>query len=195
DGKVGRRGDIVADRSRLWFAERGGASVGLAGTVAARSRATPAGEIGPDPGLVDLVPARRTRGYDMRRVVARICDDDSVFELQPNYARSVTTGMARLDGWSVGFIANNPMFNAGVLDPEACHKIIRLTTVCDSFNIPIIWLVDVPGFMVGKRVEHDLMLHWGMRMMQALQLASTPTLTVCLRKAFGLAWQAMNGAG
>ncbi|MCP5030642.1 MAG: methylmalonyl-CoA carboxyltransferase [Actinomycetia bacterium] len=158
-------------------------------------RAAPAGDIGPDPGLVDLVPARRTRGYDMRRVVARICDDDSVFELQPNYARSVTTGMARLDGWSVGFIANNPMFNAGVLDPQACHKIIRLTTVCDSFNIPIIWLVDVPGFMVGKRVEHDLMLHWGMKMMQALQLASTPTLTVCLRKAFGLAWQAMNGAG
>jgi acetyl-CoA carboxylase carboxyltransferase component len=152
-------------------------------------------DIAPDQGLVDLVPTRRTRGYDMRRVVAQLCDEGSVFELQPLFARNVSTGLARLDGWSVGFVANNPMFNAGILDPEACQKIIRLVTVCDSFNIPVIWLVDVPGFMVGKRVEHDRMLHWGMRMMQALQLASTPTLTVCLRKAFGLAWQAMNGAG
>ncbi|MEL7157149.1 MAG: carboxyl transferase domain-containing protein [Actinomycetota bacterium] len=158
-------------------------------------RTEPAGPIGPDPGLAEMVPTRRTRGYDARRVVARIMDGDSVFELQPGYARNVTTGLARLDGWSVGFIANNPMFSAGVLDPEACHKIIRLATLCDSYNLPIIWLVDVPGFMVGKRVEHDRMLHWGMRAMQALQLASTPTLTVCLRKAFGLAWQAMNGAG
>ncbi|MGI9612951.1 MAG: acyl-CoA carboxylase subunit beta [Acidimicrobiales bacterium] len=158
-------------------------------------RSEPAGPVGPDPDLQALVPTRRTRGYDMRRVVAKICDEDSVFELQPGYARNVSTGLARLDGWPIGFIANNPMFNAGTLDPEACHKIIRLTTLCDSFNLPIVWLIDVPGFMVGKRVEHDRMLHWGMRMMQALQLASTPTLTVCIRKAFGLAWQAMNGAG
>lgn len=151
--------------------------------------------LAPDPELGAMVPSRRTRGYDMRRVVARLCDEGSVFELQPGFARNVTTGLARLDGWSVGYIANNPMFNAGILDPEACQKIIRLVTVCDSFNLPVIWLVDVPGFMVGKRVEHARMLHWGMRMMQALQLASTPTLTVCLRKAFGLAWQAMNGSG
>ena len=158
-------------------------------------RAPSVGDIGPDPELAAMVPSRRTRGYDMRTVVNRICDPESVFELQAQYARNVTTGLARIDGWSVGFIASNPMFNAGTLDPEACHKIIRLVTLCDSFNIPIVWLVDVPGFMVGKRVEHDLMLHWGMRMMQAMQLASTPTLTVCIRKAFGLAWQAMNGAG
>jgi acetyl-CoA carboxylase carboxyltransferase component len=153
------------------------------------------GPIGPDPGLAELVPGRRTRGYDMRKVVGRLCDDGSVFELQPLYARSVCCALARIDGWSVGVVANNPMFNAGVLDPEACHKVIRLMTVCDAFNLPIVFLVDVPGFMVGRRVEHDRMLQWGMRMMQALQLATTPTLTVCLRKAFGLAWQAMNGAG
>ena len=163
------------------------------GQVAPRSE--PAGPIESDPELAAMVPARRTRGYDMRRVVARICDPGSTFELQPQFARSATTGLARIDGWPIGYIANNPMFNAGVLDPEACQKIVRLCTLCDSFNLPIVWLVDVPGFMVGKRVEHDRMLHWGMRMMQALQLASTPTLTVCVRKAFGLAWQAMNGAG
>lgn len=158
-------------------------------------RTEPTGPVESDPELAALVPTRRTRGYDMRRVVARICDPGSVFELQPQFARSATTGLARIDGWPIGFIANNPMFNAGVLDPETCQKIIRLCVLCDSFNLPIVWLVDVPGFMVGKRVEHDRMLHWGMRMMQALQMASTPTLTVCIRKAFGLAWQAMNGAG
>lgn len=158
-------------------------------------RAEPTGPVEADPELATLVPTRRTRGYDMRRVVARICDPGSVFELQPQFARSASTGLARIDGWPIGFIANNPMFNAGVLDPETCQKIVRLCVLCDSFNLPIVWLVDVPGFMVGKRVEHDRMLHWGMRMMQALQMASTPTLTVCIRKAFGLAWQAMNGAG
>ena len=150
--------------------------------------------IGPDPELTALVPARRTRGYDMRRVVARVCDDGSVFELQPLYAQNVVTALGRIDGFPVGVVANNPMFNAGTLDPESCQKIIRVMTVCDAFQLPVVFLVDVPGFMVGRRVEHDRILHWGMRMMQALQLASTPTLTVCIRKAFGMAWQAMNGS-
>jgi methylmalonyl-CoA decarboxylase subunit alpha len=153
------------------------------------------GSLDPDHELVDLVPSRRTRGYDMRRVVTRIADPGSVMEMQPLYARNISCSLARLDGWAVAFVANNPMFSAGVLDPQACHKIIRLITVCDAYQIPVIFLVDVPGFMVGRKVEHDLMLHWGMRMMQALHLCSTPTLTVCIRKAFGLAWQAMNGAG
>lgn len=150
--------------------------------------------IEPDPDLTALVPSRRTRGYDMRKVVARICDAESVFEVQPQYGRSVVCALARIDGFSVGVVANNPMYHAGVLDPETCHKVVRLMTVCDAFNLPVIFLVDVPGFMVGRKVEHDRILHWGMRMMQALQLASTPTLTVCLRKAFGMAWQAMNGS-
>lgn len=158
-------------------------------------RCEPTAPVEHDPGLTDLVPVERRRGYDMRRVIARIADPGTVFELQPRYARNVCGALARLDGWPVAFIGNNPMFNAGTLDPEACHKIVRLLTVCDAFQIPVIFLVDVPGFMVGTDVEHDRMLHAGMRMMQALHLATTPRLTVCLRKAFGLAWQAMNGAG
>ena len=150
--------------------------------------------IDPDPSLADLVPERRTRGYDMRKVVARLCDPGSVMELQPRYARQITAALARIDGFPIGVIGNNTMYGAGAMTPETCHKIIRLMTVCDSFNLPVVFLVDVPGFMVGTRVEHDRLLHWGMRMMTALQLASTPTLTVCLRKAFGMAWQAMNGS-
>ena len=157
-------------------------------------RSEPSGSLDHDPELAELVPAKRTRGYDMRRVVQQIVDPDSLLETQPLYARNVVCGLGRLNGFSVGIIANNPMFGAGTLDPQACHKIIRLATICDSYNIPMIFLVDVPGFMVGERVEHELMLHWGMRMMHALQNASTPTLTVCIRKAFGLAWQAMNGS-
>ena len=115
------------------------------------------------------MPSKRTRGYDMRRIVASLCDPGTVFEIQPAYARNVTCALARLNGFSIGVVANNPMFQAGTLDPQACHKVIRLLTVCDAYNLPVIFLVDVPGFMVGQRVEHDLMLHWGMRMMQALQ--------------------------
>jgi acetyl-CoA carboxylase carboxyltransferase component len=157
-------------------------------------RIEPTGSFDPDPELAAMVPAKRTRGYDMRTVVDRILDPDTLFELQPQYGRNVVCALGRLNGYSVGVIANNPMFQAGTLDPQACRKIIRMATVCDSYNIPMIFLVDVPGFMVGERVEHELMLHWGMRMMHALQNATTPTLTVCLRKAFGLAWQAMNGS-
>jgi acetyl-CoA carboxylase carboxyltransferase component len=157
-------------------------------------RTAPPGPVEPDPGLAAMVPNRRTRGYDMRRVVGRICDPGSVMELQPTYARSLVAALGRIDGFPIGVVANNPMFNAGVLDPQTCHKAIRLLTVCDAFNLPVVFLVDVPGFMVGTKVEHDRILQWGMRMMQALQLATTPTLTVCLRKAFGMAWQAMNGS-
>ncbi len=157
-------------------------------------RTEPIGSFEPDPGLSALVPTTRNAGYDMRKVVERICDPGTVFEIQPAYAPNVTCAFARLNGFSVGVVANNPLYNAGTLDPEACNKIVRLMTICDSFNIPVIFLVDVPGFMVGERVEHDKMLHTGMRMMQALQSATMPTLTVCIRKAFGLAWQAMNGS-
>ena len=141
-------------------------------------RVEPVGSLEHDPELGDMVPSKRTRGYDMRRVVQRIVDPESMLELQPLYARNVVCGLARLNGFSVGVIANNPMFGAGTLDPQACHKIIRLATVCDSYNIPIIFLADVPGFMVGERVEHELMLHWGMRMMHALQTVSYTHLTL-----------------
>ena len=116
-------------------------------------------------------------------------------ELQPGYARNLTSGLGRLDGFSVGVIANNPMFNAGVLDPDACRKAIRLMCLCDAFNLPVIFLMDVPGFMVGKAVEHNRILSLAIRFVEALSNMSTPTLTVTLRKGFGLAFPAMNGSG
>ena len=149
----------------------------------------------PDPGLEAMVPRARRRGYDMRRFVETLADPGSFFELQPLYARNLTAGLARLDGHAVGVIANNPMFNAGILEPQACRKAIRLMCVCDAFNLPVIFLMDVPGFMVGKAVEHDRILSLAIRFVEALANLSTPTLTVTLRKGFGLAFPAMNGSG
>lgn len=162
---------------------------------APRSEPMPAERWQPDQALADLVPQRRRRGYDMRRFCGKLLDDGSFFELQPMFARNLVTGLGRLDGWSVGIIANNPMFKAGVLDPDSCDKAIRLMCLCDAFNLPIIWLMDVPGFMVGRKVEHDRMLFKAIRMVEALGNLSTPTLSVVLRKGFGLAYQAMNTSG
>lgn len=142
-----------------------------------------------------MVPRARRRGYDMRRFVETLADPGSFFELQPLYARNLTAGLARLDGHAVGVIANNPMFNAGILEPQACRKAIRLMCLCDAFNLPVIFLMDVPGFMVGKAVEHDRILSLAIRFVEALANLSTPTLTVTLRKGFGLAFPAMNGSG
>ncbi len=162
-------------------------------TKAPRSEAR--ADLTPDESLAAMVPAKRTRGYDMRRFSAALLDPGTFMELQPGYARNLTTGLGRLDGFSIGVIGNNPMFNAGVLDPEACRKAIRLMCLCDAFNLPVIFLMDVPGFMVGKAVEHDRILSLAIRFVEALGNMSTPTLTVTLRKGFGLAFPAMNGSG
>jgi len=162
-------------------------------TSAPRSEAR--ADLEPDGSLAAMVPRKRTRGYDMRRFSAALCDPGSFMELQPGYARNLTTGLGKLDGFSVGIIGNNPMFNAGVLDPESCRKAIRLMCLCDAFNLPVIFLMDVPGFMVGKAVEHDRILALAIRFVEALGNMSTPTLTVVLRKGFGLAYPAMNGSG
>ena len=149
----------------------------------------------PDQALADFIPESRRRGYDMRKFCSLLLDPDSFFELQPKFAKNLVTGLGRLDGWPVGIIANNPMFQAGALNPDSCDKAIRLMCLCDAFNLPIIWLMDVPGFNVGRKVEHDRMLFKAIRMVEALCNLSTPTLSVVIRKGFGLAYQAMNTSG
>ena len=161
---------------------------------APRAEPMPSERWQPDERLAQYVPMPRRRGYDMRKFCARLLDEGSFFELQPLFARNLTVGLGHLDGWSVGVIANNPMFQAGVLDPDACDKAIRMMCLCDAFNLSMIWLMDVPGFMVGRKVEHERMLFKAIRMVEALGNLSTPTLSVVIRKGFGLAFQAMNTA-
>jgi acetyl-CoA carboxylase carboxyltransferase component len=158
-------------------------------------RTEPGGGTDADPALAELVPTVRNRGYDMRRLVARLCDPGSFFELRPRIGRNLTTGYARLDGWPIGIIASNPMFEAGALDGDGCEKATRLLVLCDSFDIPVVFLQDVPGYLVGRKVEHERLLYRAMRFRQALTICRCPTLTVVLRKAFGLAFKSMNGSG
>lgn len=151
------------------------------------------GSLAPDERLYDLVPTQRTRAYDMHRVIRRLVDDGRLFELKPEFGRSLITGLARLGGRSVGIIASNPMFQAGVLDTQTCDKATQFLCLCDSFNIPLVFLQDVPGFIVGRQAEHDRLLHKAIMFLEALAQTTVPRITVVLRKAFGLAYFSLSG--
>ncbi len=126
------------------------------------------GSMARDEGMYDLVPVRRQRAYDMRRVIARLTDDGQLFELKPDFGRSLITGLGRVAGRTVGFVASQPMVYAGALTPESCDKGTAFLCMCDAFNIPLIFLEDVPGFMVGKQVEHSRMLSKAITFLEAL---------------------------
>ena len=144
--------------------------------------------------LLELVPESRSKVYDVRKVVRIIVDRDSYFPIKERFARNLTTGLARLNGRSVGVIAPNPMFKGGALDSDACDKAISFITLCDSFNLPIITMADTPGFLVGVAGEKLRLPGKIMNYMQALQLATVPKLSVIMRKSYGQAHLNM-GAG
>jgi acetyl-CoA carboxylase carboxyltransferase component len=154
---------------------------------------TESGPLQADPGLAGEVPERRSRAYDMTRVLARILDHGSLLALAHEFGRGLICGLGRLDGHAVGVVASQPKFFAGALDPAACEKAVRLICLCDAFDIPILFFQDVPGFFVGKQVEHDGMLKHAIRLQSALALAETPKLTVLLRKSYGLAYFSLGG--
>ncbi len=147
-----------------------------------------------DEGIYDIVPGRRQRAYDMRRLLRRLTDDGQVFELKPNYGRGLITAFGRMAGRSVGFVASQPMHHAGALTPEACDKGTSFICLCDGFNIPLIFLQDTPGFMVGRQVEHRNLLARAIRFMEALAQCQVPRLTIVIRKAFGLAYFSLGGS-
>jgi acetyl-CoA carboxylase carboxyltransferase component len=143
--------------------------------------------------ILDVLPEKRTQVYDMRKIVAILADRDSVFELKPRFGRSIVTALARLGGKVVGIIANNPLVGAGALSAEACKKVIDFEVLCDSFNIPMLRLLDTPGFVVGKDAERKGAPGWIMNMMNAASFITVPTITVIVRKAYGRAYVAMGG--
>lgn len=149
--------------------------------------------IEPDPELYAMVPENRRRAYDMRRVLARLVDGGEFLEIRPQFGRSVVCALTRVAGHPVGVVASNPMFQAGVLGPDAIEKMTRLVVLCDSYSLPLITLQDVPGFMVGTQVEHDKLLHKAITAQQCLRLAGVPKITIVLRKAFGLAFYSLGG--
>ncbi|WP_027006707.1 acyl-CoA carboxylase subunit beta [Conexibacter woesei] len=150
-------------------------------------------DVSPDAELADVVPRRRSRAYDINKVLGRVLDADSFLELGSGYGRGLVSGLGRLDGHVVGVIASQPKFFAGSLDPRACEKAVKLLCLTDAYDIPVLFFQDVPGFFVGKQVEHDGMLKHAIRLQTALALHEAPKLTTVLRKAYGLAYFSLGG--
>ena len=156
-------------------------------TISGRPPARPADD------LLTIVPARRKRGYDVRHVIEAIFDEGSIFPWAERTGRSLVTSLARLDGQAVGVIANQPMILAGVLDPAALAKEHAFADLCDTFNVPMVFLHDVPGLMIGTKAEQDGVLPWYARVVSRLANATVPKLGVILRKSYGGGNFAMGG--
>ncbi len=140
-----------------------------------------------------VVPERESAGYDMHRLVAGLVDADSFFEVKPLWAPEVIIGFGRLDGHAVGIVANNPMHKGGVLFVDSADKCARFIWLCDAFNVPLVFLADVPGFMIGTEVERQGIIRHGAKMISAVTDATVPKVCVVVRKAYGAGLYAMSG--
>ena len=160
------------------------------GTPSRRPTADPAERR--DARLDAIVPDEPTRAYDMKAVIASIADDGDFLELQPDWAANIITGFAHLGGWSVGIVAQQPMVLAGALDIDASDKAARFVRFCDAFNVPLVTLVDVPGFLPGVAQEHGGIIRHGAKLLYAYCEATVPKLTVITRKAYGGAYDVMS---
>ena len=163
-----------------------------------QNEAAPIREVTPGSGagmkdIVDLLPERRTQVYDVRKIVRCVVDADSFLELKSRFGKVAVTGLARLDGRTVGVVANNPLVKGGALDTDACEKITSFLVLCDSFNIPVVTFVDTPGFVIGAEAERKRAPGKIMNMMNALALMTVPKLSIILRKSYGQAYLNMGG--
>ncbi len=145
--------------------------------------------------LAALVPASERQAFDMRRLVKGLLDTDSYFEIQALWAREVTVGFGRLKGEVVGIVANNSLHKGGVLFVDSADKATRFVQLCDAFNVPLLFLSDVPGFMVGAAVEKQGIIRHGAKMITAISEATVPKICVVVRKAYGAGLYAMAGPG
>jgi methylmalonyl-CoA decarboxylase subunit alpha len=151
-----------------------------------------------EPAPADLramVPASERQAFDMRRYVRGLVDEDSLFEIHALWAREIVAGFARLAGEVVGVIASNPMFKGGVLFVDSADKAARFIQLCDAFNVPLLFLADVPGFMVGTAVERQGIIRHGAKMISAVAESTVPKICVIVRKAYGAGLYAMAGPG
>ncbi len=142
--------------------------------------------------LSNVIPDNPNKPYDMHEVIGGIIDEDSFYEIHKDYAENIIVGFARLGGRSIGIVANQPMFLAGVLDVNSSKKAARFTRFCDCFNIPLLVLVDVPGFLPGTDQEWNGIIVHGAKLLYALSEATVPKVTVITRKAYGGAYDVMN---
>jgi acetyl-CoA carboxylase carboxyltransferase component len=155
--------------------------------------APPAGPAADPATLRDLIPADENKPFDVQALIDTLVDDESFMEIHPRWAREVVVGYARLDGRAVGIVANQPKHKGGVLFVDSADKAARFIWTCNAFNIPLIFLADVPGFMIGTQVERQGIIRHGAKMISAVSEATVPKMSVIVRKAYGAGLYAMAG--
>jgi acetyl-CoA carboxylase carboxyltransferase component len=143
--------------------------------------------------LMEIVPESNRQPYDMYEVIREIVDDAEIFDIKPRFAKTIITCLARFGGMPVGIVANQPKQLGGILENDSADKAARFVNLCDAFNIPLVFLQDVPGFMVGSKVEHAGIIRHGAKMLYAVSRATVPKITVVIRKAYGAGYYVMNG--
>ncbi len=153
--------------------------------------ATAAGE----PPVVSIIPADQNKPFDMYALINELIDEGSWVEVKKLFAQELVTGLARINGYVVGIVANQPKYKGGVLFVDSADKAARFIWLCDAFNIPLIYLADVPGFMIGSKVEKQGIIRSGAKMISAVSEASVPRICVVVRKAYGAGLYAMSGPG
>jgi acetyl-CoA carboxylase carboxyltransferase component len=146
-------------------------------------------------GLDKIVPTNPRSAYDVKRVIRAVFDTDSWFEIKPAWAKNIVIGFARAGGHAVGVVANQPMQKGGTLDSDSADKAARFIRMCDAFNVPLVYLMDVPGFIVGSQVEKEGIIRHGAKMLYATSEATVPKVTVIMRKAYGAGYYVMCGKG
>lgn len=142
--------------------------------------------------LSSIIPDNPRQAYDMKKIITKVIDEGDLFEVHKDYAKSIIVGFARIDGRSVGIVAQQPSFMAGVIDIDASAKAARFVRFCDAFNIPLVSFVDVPGFMPGTAQEHNGIIKHGAKLIYAYAEATVPKVTVVTRKAYGGAYIVMS---
>jgi methylmalonyl-CoA decarboxylase subunit alpha len=143
--------------------------------------------------ILEIVPEERSRVYDVRTVIDCLVDTGTFFPFKERFSKVMVTGLARLGGRTVGLVASNPIFKGGALDPQACRKATSFIVFCDSFNIPIVFLTDTPGFLVGVQGERQALASHIMNFNHALEMTTVPTFAVVMRKSYGQAYINMGG--
>ncbi len=146
-----------------------------------------------DEALLDLLPESTRKPYDMYKLVRSIVDHGEIFDIKPRFARSIITCLARIGGKSVGIVANQPNYLGGILENDSADKAAQFIQICDAFNVPLVFLQDVPGFMVGSKVEHAGIIRHGAKLLHVMSAATVPKITCVVRKAYGAGYYVMCG--
>ena len=146
-----------------------------------------------DEALLDLLPETTRKPYDMYKLIHAVVDHGEILDIKPRWARSIITCLARIGGQPVGVVANQPNHLGGILDVDSADKAARFMEICDAFNVPLVFLQDVPGFMVGSKVEHQGIIRHGAKMLHIMAAATVPKISVVVRKAYGAGYYVMCG--